>query len=202
MLLLILIRAYWWSQQSVNRCGLWKHCTFLPKVPWTEVEQQPKWRTTTRRLCSVCFTSQIILGFSHGFLFPPTRKWHLLDPRCKSSELFISVVDVCLHVCWVHECVFIPGQNSVQHHPPTMTSVLTLSFLPLFCKPTIGLFVGQCPDPLPSIRPPADCREFWSTQWASADDKVLMYPEHLQILLFKITLDEQHSVQLLNPTSQ
>lgn len=98
--------------------------------------------------------------------------------------------------------VFIPGQSSVQHHPPTMTSVLTLSFLPLFCKSTIGLFVGQRPDPLPSIRPPADCREFWSTQWASADDKVPMYPEHLQILLFKITLDEQHSVQLLKPTSQ
>lgn len=91
------------------------------------------WRgTTTTRLCSVCFISQIILGFSHRFLFTPTRKWHLLDSSCKSSELFISVVDVCLHVCWVHECVFIPGQSSVQHHPPTMTSVLTLSFLPLF----------------------------------------------------------------------
>lgn len=96
MLLLILIRAYWWSQQSVNRCGLWKHCTFLPKVPWTEVEQQPKWRTTTRRLCSVCFTSQIILGFSTRFSFSSYKKVTFI--RLQMQEQWI--IYKC---CW---CVF------------------------------------------------------------------------------------------------
>lgn len=81
--------------------------------------------------------------------------------------------DVCLHIRLVHKCVFICvldldvfcfvfflGQSGVQRHPPTMTSVLTLSFLPLFATRIIGLIVGQRSDPLPSIRPPADRHEF------------------------------------------
>lgn len=141
-------------------------------------------------------------GFFTRFSFSSYKKVTFI--RLQMQEQWIIYKCCwCVFACLLGAWVCLHPRTKQCPAPSTNNDiVLTLSFLPLFCKPTIGLFVGQCPDPLPSIRPPADCREFWSTQWASADDKVLMYPEHLQILLFKITLDEQHSVQLLNPTSQ
>lgn len=128
----------------------------------------------------VCVSHTFILTFSHS-LFSS----HSLGSGCKDSKLFMPE-DVCLcvfvcvcglnfracmciaFICIIDLAVYTGTKQcpapSAQFDRETMTSVLTLSFLPSCLDYngglTMRLFVGQCHVLLPSISPQADCHEF------------------------------------------
>lgn len=127
------------------------------------------------RLCTCCLTL-ILVSFARYFLSKKLPVARTVNYLCKRLMcLCVCLVNISVHVC-VFICIFdqavfsgtmqcpAPSAQSVR---TTMTSVLTLRFLPpawITPRLTIGLFVGQCLVPLPSISPQADCPEFKSSQ--------------------------------------